>query len=143
MKKMLFTAAFALIGFMASAQFMVTMDIPLKNFDTDNFENYTKTIGVGYSINDTYTVGIKDIGIEDGIRLFGRYNFNESIYAAATILTKTPEGFEMLDFVTVEVGYSYNVYNAFFVEPSLLTALSPPEGYERDLQLNLGLAYRF
>ena len=143
MKKMLFTAAFALIGFMASAQIMVTMDVSLDDFDTDNFEQYTKTIGIGYTFNDTYTVGIKNIGFDDAMTLFGRYKFNESMFASTSILTDTPDGFEMTDFITVGLGYTYNVYNSFYLEPSVNTLLSPAEGVERDFNLSLGLAYRF
>ena len=58
MKKMLFTAVFALIGFMASAQIMITADIDFSNddFEVSEVTDFT-TFGVGYSINDTWTIG--------------------------------------------------------------------------------------
>ena len=99
MKKMLFTAAFALIGFMASAQFMVTADV---DFTNDNFEVSEVTdftdIGVGYFINDTWMVGAKstndEIFVENGdnkegnFKLLARYYYSENIYITADVPTE-------------------------------------------------------
>ena len=87
---MLFTAAFALIGFMASAQFMVIADV---DFSNDNFEVSEVTdftdIGFGYMINESYTVGATfTAGDDEELAVFARYYWNESIYLTANTTTE-------------------------------------------------------
>lgn len=148
MKKMLFTAAFALIGFMASAQFMVTADV---DFSNDNFEISEVTdftdIGVGYFINDTWMVGAKstndEIFVEDGankegsFKLLARYYYSESIYITADVPTE-----EFADNLRLGAGYSFAAYGSFYVEPNYTFNVTEQNG-ERNGRLNLGLAYRF
>jgi hypothetical protein len=148
MKKMLFTAVFAIIGFMASAQFMVTADI---DFSNDNFELSEVTdftdIGVGYFINDTWMVGIKstndEIFVEDGdnkegsFKLLARYYYSESIYITADVATE-----EFADNLRLGAGYSFAAYGSFFIEPNYTFNITEQDG-ERNGRLNLGLAYKF
>ena len=142
MKKMFLTGAFALIGLMVSAQsFMVTVDLNTDDFtDTDYITN---SIGFGYAVNDAFVVGVKNLGIDDGMTAFGRYLWNDNIYFEATALTDVPDGFEMTDFVTIGAGYSFNVFDGLFVEPKVTTLLSPADGQSRDLDFGLGLSYKF
>ena len=80
MKKMLLTAAIAFTSLMASAQFMVTADIEIEDFDTDSISE-TTDFGFGYMINDTWTVGATiPAGDDEDFRVFARYYWNESIY---------------------------------------------------------------
>ncbi|MEJ6793542.1 MAG: hypothetical protein QNK68_00830 [Flavobacteriales bacterium] len=148
MKKMLFTAAFALIGFMASAQFMVTADV---DFSNDNFEVSEVTdftdIGVGYFINDTWMVGVKSTNdstfvdgganIEGNFKLLARYYYNESIYITADVATE-----EFADNLRIGAGYSFAAYGSFFIEPNYTFNITEQDG-ERNGRLNLGLAYKF
>ena len=145
---MLFTAVFAIIGFMASAQFMVTADI---DFSNDNFELSEVTdftdIGVGYFINDTWMVGIKstndEIFVEDGdnkegsFKLLARYYYSESIYITADVATE-----EFADNLRLGAGYSFAAYGSFFIEPNYTFNITEQDG-ERNGRLNLGLAYKF
>ena len=154
MKKMLFTAAFALIGFMASAQFMVTADV---DFSNDNFEISEVTdftdIGVGYFINDTWMVGAKSTndsifteankndslnGFSEGsFKLLARYYYNESIYIIAEVATE-----EFADNLRLGAGYSFAAYGSFYIEPNYTFNVTEQNG-ERNGRLNLGLAYKF
>lgn len=145
---MLFTAAFALIGFMASAQFMVTADV---DFSNDNFEIGDVTdftdIGVGYFINDTWMVGIKSTNdstfvdggdnLEGSFKLLARYYYNESIYITADVPTE-----EFADNLRLGAGYSFAAYGSFYVEPNFTFNVTEQNG-ERNGRLNLGLSYRF
>lgn len=136
MKKMFLTAALALTGFMASAQFMVTVDVN-SDFDTDNLETVTETIGFGYFVNDAFVVGLNNLTADD-IRVFARYYYNESLYAVASTTTE-----DFSDNLYLGAGYSFAAYGSFYVEPNFTFATQEDEDGERDTQFNLGLAYRF
>jgi hypothetical protein len=140
MKKMLFTAVFALIGFMASAQIMITADIDFSNddFEASEVTDFTD-FGVGYSINDTWTVGaLIPAGDDEDFRVFARYNWNESVYITANTSTE-----DISDNLRVGAGYSFAVYNSFYLEPNYTLDLQADDNDERNGRLNLGLAYRF
>ena len=78
---------------------MVTADLDLEDFDAENITE-TTNFGFGYTFNDTWTVGamIMAEGVHEGeseeehaahaddedLRLFVRYNWNESIYLLLT-----------------------------------------------------------
>ena len=137
---MLFTAVFALIGFMASAQIMITADIDFSNddFEASEVTDFTD-FGVGYSINDTWTVGaLIPAGDDEEFRVFARYNWNESVYITANTSTE-----DISDNLRVGAGYSFAVYNSFYLEPNYTLDLQADDNDERNGRLNLGLAYRF
>lgn len=137
---MLFTAVFALIGFMASAQIMITADIDFSNddFEASEVTDFTD-FGVGYSINDTWTVGaLIPAGDDEDFRVFARYNWNESVYITANTSTE-----DISDNLRVGAGYSFAVYNSFYLEPNYTLDLQADDNDERNGRLNLGLAYRF
>ena len=94
MKKLFLTAVVALSTLVASAQFMV-----VTTYDGDQEENadkITANLGLGYMVNDAFTVGLaKGAAIEeistagdttssDGYDLFVRYNIAqvEGVYAS-------------------------------------------------------------
>ena len=138
MKKMLLTAAIALTSSMASAQFMVTADLDIEDFDTDSIME-TTDIGFGYMINDTWTVGATIPGGDDeDFRVFARYYWNESIYLTANT---TAEDFS--DNLRIGAGYSFAAYGSFYVEPNYTMNVSEDDAGERNGKLKLGLAYRF
>lgn len=137
---MLFTAVFALIGFMASAQIMITADIDFSNddFEASEVTDFTD-FGVGYSINDTWTVGaLIPAGDDEEFRVFARYNWNESVYITANTSTE-----DISDNLRVGAGYSFAVYNSFYLEPNYTLDLQADDNDERNGRLNLGLAFRF
>ena len=137
MKKVFFTAALAMTTLFASAQFMVITTIQEAADDADGFEmeQVTDNIGFGYMLNDQLTIGLQKAG-EDDYDLWVRYNFGDNMWATLQAPTE-----EASDNLSVGVGYSLNVWNALWVEPSYTTSLSDDSDDEGTL--NLGLAYRF
>ena len=144
MKKLILTmAVVAFTTLFASAQFMV---VTTYNAPEDGAEwemtSLTDNMGIGYAVNDTWTVGLIKAG-EDSLGaasydLWGRYNWNENVYVSVQAPTE-----EMMDNLTVGVGYSYNVWKGLSVEPNYSMGLKEDEEGEREGSFNLGLSYKF
>ena len=144
MKKLILTmAVVAFTTLFASAQFMV---VTTYNAPEDGAEwemtSLTDNMGIGYAVNDTWTVGLIKAG-EDSLGdasydLWGRYNWNENVYVSVQAPTE-----EMMDNLTVGVGYSYNVWKGLNVEPNYSMGLKEDEEGEREGSFNLGLSYKF
>ena len=144
MKKLILTmAVVAFTTLFASAQFMVVTSY---NAPEDGAEwemtSLTDNMGLGYAVNDTWTVGLIKAG-EDSLGdasydLWGRYNWNENVYVSVQAPTE-----EMMDNLTVGVGYSYNVWKGLNVEPNYSMGLKEDEEGEREGSFNLGLSYKF
>ena len=141
MKKLFLTSAVALMTLVASAQFTV-----VSTYDGDQEENLdkvTQNIGFGYSLNDTWTVGLMNVG-EDAegetvYDLWGRYNLKNDAYVSFQAPTE-----ETLDNLTVGLGYSYNVWKGLNVEPNYTVGLKEDETTgEREGTFNLGFSYKF
>lgn len=140
MKKLFLTSAVALMTLVASAQFTV-----VSTYDGDQEENLdkvTQNIGFGYSLNDTWTVGLMNVG-EDAegetvYDLWGRYNLKNDAYVSFQAPTE-----ETLDNLTVGLGYSYNVWKGLNVEPNYTVGLKEDENGEREGTFNLGFSYKF
>jgi|TARA_B110000444_G_scaffold116650_1_gene109837 hypothetical protein len=142
MKKVFFTAALAMTTLFASAQFMVITTVQEASDEADGFEmeQVTNNIGLGYMLNDKITVGVQRTGEDDAgdttFDLWARYNFGDNMWA--TVSAPSEDSSENL---SVGVGYSLNVWNALYVEPSYTMKLDSDS--DEDGSLNLGLAYRF
>jgi hypothetical protein len=142
MKKVFFTAALAMTTLFASAQFMVVTTVQEASDEADGFEmeQVTDNMGLGYMLNDQLTVGIQKAG-EDAsgdatYNMWARYNFGDNMWALVYAPTD-----EASDNLSVGIGYSLNVWNALYVEPSYTMSLA--DDSDEDGKLNLGLAYRF
>ena len=144
MKKLILTmAVVAFTTLFASAQFMV---VTTYNAPEDGAEwemtSLTDNMGIGYAVNDTWTVGVIKAG-EDSLGdasydLWGRYNWNANVYVSVQAPTE-----EMMDNLTVGIGYSYNVWKGLNVEPNYSMGLKEDENGEREGSFNLGLSYKF
>ena len=144
MKKLILTmAVVAFTTLFASAQFMVVTSY---NAPEDGAEwemtSLTDNMGIGYAVNDTWTVGLIKAG-EDSLGdasydLWGRYNWNANVYVSVQAPTE-----DMMDNLTVGVGYSYNVWKGLNVEPNYSMGLKEDENGEREGSFNLGLSYKF
>ena len=144
MKKVFFTAALAMTTLFASAQFMVITTIQEKSDDADGsfeMEQITDQIGLGYMLNDNITVGVQRTGENiDGdteFNLWARYNFNADMWAIVSAPSE-----DGADNLNVGIGYSLNVWNQLWVEPSYTMNMSD-DNDDNEGTLNLGLAYRF
>jgi len=136
-------AVVAFTTLFASAQFMV---VTTYNAPEDGAEwemtSLTDDMGIGYAVNDAWTVGFIKAG-EDSLGdasydLWGRYNWNENVYVSLQAPTE-----EMMDNLTVGIGYSYNVWKGLNVEPNYSMGLNEDEEGEREGSFNLGLSYKF
>ena len=144
MKKLILTmAVVAFTTLFASAQFMV---VTTYNAPEDGAEwemtSLTDNMGLGYAVNDTWTVGLIKAG-EDSLGdasydLWGRYNWNENVYVSVQAPTE-----EMMDNLTLGLGYSWNVWKGLNVEPNYSMGLKEDEEGEREGSFNLGLSYKF
>ena len=144
MKKLILTmAVVAFTTLFASAQFMV---VTTYNAPEDGAEwemtSLTDNMGIGYAVNDTWTVGLIKAG-EDSLGdasydLWGRYNWNENVYVSVQAPTE-----EMMDNLTLGLGYSWNVWKGLNVEPNYSMGLKEDEEGEREGSFNLGLSYKF
>ena len=142
MKKVFFTAALAMTTLFASAQFMVVTTVSDQSEDADGFEmeQLTDQIGLGYMLNDNFTVGIQRTGEDENgdttYDMWARYSFGDNMWA----VVKAPSE-EASDNLSVGVGYSLNVWNSVYVEPSY--TMSMADDSDDEGTLNLGLAWRF
>jgi predicted porin len=137
MKKLFLTMMVAFSTLVASAQFMVvtTVSQPADSAEW-GMDNFTDNLGVGYQINDNCVMGVVKSG--DEYDLFGRYYTDKGIYATVQAPTE-----EMLDNLTVGVGYAFSMWKSLYVEPNYTMGLKEDENGERDGEFNIGLSYRF
>ena len=144
MKKLILTSAVALSTLFASAQNFMVVTTYSSPEDGESFEmsNLTDNMGIGYKLNDTWTVGLvtagEDLLGDKSYDLWGRYNWNANVYVSVQAPTE-----EMMDNLTLGLGYSYNVWNGLYVEPNYSMGLKEDENGEREGTFNLGLSYRF
>ena len=136
--------AVAFSTFIASAQFMV---VTTYNAPEDGVEwevtSLTDNMGIGYVINDgKCVVGLvqaaKDSLGEATYDLWGRYSLKENVYVSVQAPME-----EMMDNLTIGLGYSYNVWKGLCIEPNYSMGLKEDENGEREGSFNLGLSYKF
>jgi len=144
MKKLFLTMAVAFSTLIASAQFMV---VTTYNAPEDGAEwemtSLTDNLGVGYTLNNgKCVIGLMKAG-EDSLGdasydLWGRYNLKSNLYVSVQAPTE-----EMMDNLTVGIGYSYNVWKGVCIEPNYSMGLKEDDNGEREGSFNLGLSYKF
>ena len=153
MKKVLLTAVVALSTLVASAQFMV-----ITNYDNgdkvEGLEVVTNNLGVGYMVNDAFTVGLaKGAGVitaptttavadtADGYDIWVRYNIAQVEGAYASLQMPTTDG---SDNMKIGVGFAFNVWNGLYVEPNyIMPTKEDAITKKREGSFNLGVSYRF
>ena len=138
MKKVFLTMAVAFSTLIASAQFMV---VTTYNAPEDGAEwemtSLTDNMGIGYALNGgKIVVGMGQAG-EDTYDLWGRYSLKGNIYMSAQAPME-----EMMDNLTIGLGYSYNIWKGLCVEPSYSMGLKEDEAGEREGSFNIGLSYK-
>ena len=129
--------ALAFVTMLSSAQFMVvtTIDQPADSADW-SMSNITDNMGVGYQFNDKMTIGVVKNG--DAMDLWGRYDIS---FAYLTV--QAPTDSTMMDNMNIGVGYSLNVWNKLYVEPSYTMPMKEDSEGNREGKLKIGVAYRF
>ena len=133
MRKLFLTLLVACTTLVASAQFTVVTTITQPEDDAEwEVGNFTDNLGIGYQMNDELTLGVVKNG--DNYDVFGRYYVHQDIYVVAQAPTE-----EMMDNVTIGLGYSFNLWKSLYVEPTYSTGLKEDE----DGKFEVGLSYRF
>ena len=171
MKKFLFTCVFASFTLLASAQFMVgtTFDINNDDNDDDGFEmsSLTDNLFFGYQINDNFTVGLsmQDITVSHAdhdhgddeteaeaeeeviaeMQIFARYYAMENLYVSfmAPLSVDDVDGEEQsqMDYASLGLGYTFNVWNNVNIEPSYNMPLKDDANGDREGTFNLSLIH--
>ena len=135
MKKLLLTAVVAFCTLFASAQIMV---VTTYYADGEGSEVLTNNAGIGYQVNDVITAGVQKDG-DDGYSMFVRYVVKDDIYATFNMPTEDGS-----DQAQVGLGYSMNVWNNVYFEPSYTMPIKEDAVTgDREGSFNFGLAYRF
>jgi len=141
MKKVLLTAVVALSTLVASAQFMV-----VTTYDGDQEESMDKittNLGIGYMVNDVFTVGLAaggEVDGEDTYDLWVRYNLSMMEGAYVGLQMPTKDGSENM---SIGLGFSFNVWNGLSVEPNYTMPTSEDDNGDREGSFNFGLSYSF
>ena len=143
MKKLFLTAVVALSTLVASAQFMV-----VTTYDNDleeNADKITANMGIGYMVNDAFTVGLAKNGLaaegeDDTYNIWARYNIAqvEGAYASLQMPTENAS-----DNMQIGIGFAFNVWNGLYVEPNYSMPTSEDDNGDREGTFNFGLSYRF
>ena len=144
MRNLFLTLTLACATLFAGAQnFMVitTYNAPEDGADFE-LSSLTDNMGIGYVLNDTWTVGLIAAG-EDSVGDknydgFGRYNHNANMFVSVQAPTE-----EMMDNLTIGLGYSFVVWKTLAIEPNYTMGLKEDTNGDREGTFNLGLAYRF
>ena len=158
MKNLFLTAVLAISTLVASAQFMVVTTYD--GDQTENIDKLTANLGFGYQVMEGITVGVvRSLGsdavagdststpavaavdaVDDGYELFLRYdlgNYMEGAYATLQAPTENAS-----DNMKIGVGFSFNAWNALYIEPNYTMPVSETDG-EREGSFNIGIGYRF
>ena len=139
MNKLFLTMLFAFSTMIASAQFV---GLTTLNEGTDSTWNVTDKIGVGYMVSEKLMLAATMDG-EDAYELLGRYDIYNGVWATCIYNYEKDSEAEISDVLDVGVGYSYNVWNKFYIDPSYILSLKENDDGERDGEFRLGISYKF
>lgn len=144
MKNLFLTLVLGFATLFASAQNFMVVTTYTSPADGAEWEmsSLTDNMGIGYDLNDTWTVGVIKAG-EDSLGdasydIWSRYNWNADMYVSIQAPTK-----DMMDNLTIGLGYSLGVWKGLYVEPNYSMSLNEDDNGDRNGTFNLGLAYRF
>ncbi|MBT6808991.1 MAG: hypothetical protein HOA52_05850 [Flavobacteriales bacterium] len=143
MKKMFLTAVVALSTLAASAQFMV---VSTYDGDLEGAERLTANMGVGYEVMDGITIGAAKVpaatdSTDSSYDLFLRYDLGSFMEGAYAIVQAPRE--DASDNMKVGVGFSFNVWNALYIEPNYTMPAKADDNGDREGSFKIGLGYRF
>jgi len=139
MNKLFLTMALAFCTLIASAQFSALTTV---TEGSDSTYSVTDKLGVGYQVNEKFMIGITIDG-EDKYELLGRYYLMNGIWGTCVYSYDTDSEAELMDKVSVGVGYSFKVWNNLYVDPNYTIPAKTNEAGERKGNLNLSVSYKF
>ena len=141
MTKLFLTMTLAFCTMIASAQYSILTTVTSVEEESETTYNVTDKLGVGYQVNEKLMVGLTMDG-EDKYELLGRYELTNGIWATC-VYNYDNETEELLDKMDLGLGYSFKVWDKFYVEPNYTMPLEEDEDGEREGNINLGLTYKF
>ena len=135
MNKLFLTMTLALVTMFASAQIMVITTVEQPADDAEwEMSNFTDNLGIGYQLNEKVTIGIVKNG--EDYDLWGRYQLK-----VGYLSVQAPSE-EIADNLNVGVGYSLQVWNSLYVEPSYSMPLKEDGEGNREGVIKVGIAYK-
>ena len=135
MNKLFLTMTLALVTMFASAQIMVITTVEQPADDAEwEMSNFTDNLGIGYQLNEKVTVGIVKNG--EDYDLWGRYQLQ-----IGYLSVQAPSE-EIADNLNIGVGYSLQVWNSLYVEPSYSMPLKEDGEGNREGVIKVGIAYK-
>ena len=135
MNKLFLTMTLALVTMFASAQIMVITTVEQPADDAEwEMSNFTDNLGIGYQLNEKVTIGIVKNG--EDYDLWGRYQLQMGY------LSVQAPSEEMADNLNIGVGYSLEVWNSLYVEPSYSMPLKEDGEGNREGVIKVGIAYK-
>tara|TARA_R110000751_G_C13420244_1_gene440183 strand:- start:78 stop:485 length:408 start_codon:yes stop_codon:yes gene_type:complete len=134
MKKLVLMVVVVLTSLCASAQYTVVSNV---DFPTDSeswaTENITNSMGIGYSLDNGYMIGLRKSG--DDYDMFVRYNMNNNLYVSADLPKE-----DTFENARVGVGYSISFWGNMYVEPNY--SISLDSEVEDGGKFSLGISYK-
>lgn len=135
MNKLFLTMTLALVTMFASAQIMVITTVEQPADDAEwEMSNFTDNLGIGYQLNEKTTIGIVKNG--EDYDLWGRYQLQMGY------LSVQAPSEEIADNLNIGVGYSLQVWNSLYVEPSYSMPLKEDGEGNREGVIKVGIAYK-
>ena len=135
MNKLFLTMTLALVTMFASAQIMVITTVEQPADDAEwEMSNFTDNLGIGYQLNEKVTIGIVKNG--EDYDLWGRYQLQMGYLSV-----QSPSE-EIADNLNIGVGYSLQVWNSLYVEPSYSMPLKEDGEGNREGVIKVGIAYK-
>ena len=135
MNKLFLTMTLALVTMFASAQIMVITTVEQPADDAEwEMSNFTDNLGIGYQLNEKTTIGIVKNG--EDYDLWGRYQLQMGY------LSVQAPSEEIAVNLNIGVGYSLQVWNSLYVEPSYSMPLKEDGEGNREGAFKLGIAYK-
>jgi len=136
MNKLFLTMLFSVATLLASAQITVMTTVT----EADDEYNFTDNMAVAYNVNDMLMLGLEMDG-EDKYEVMARYAFANNLWAYGSFDTEG-EG-EYVDRLDLGIGYSFNIWENFYVDPNYTISMNKNSDDEYEGNFNLTLSYRF
>mgnify|MGYP003128823752 FL=1 len=142
MNKLFLTMALAFSTMVASAQYSVLTTVTsVEDEAGETSYNFTDKFGIGYQVSENLMVGLTMDG-EDSYELLGRYTLVNGVWGTCVYNYTKDSETELLDNVELGLGYSFGVWNNFYIEPNYTMPLKKDEAGEREGTLNLSISYK-
>lgn len=126
--------AVALSSLCASAQYTVVsnIDFPAES-ESWEMNNITSTMGVGYSLDGGYMIGLRKSG--DDYDVFVRYNMDDNLYISADLPKE-----DTFNDARVGVGYAVKFWGDLYLEPNYSVNLDSDVNGSGEFKL--GVSYK-